>query len=120
MSIDQAFIASILTVVGYSINDTVVVYDRIREYIILYQKRNRRDVINMALNSTLSRTIITAATTAVVLLIMFVFGGEVIRGFVFAMLIGIIVGTYSSLFIATPLVFDTVSDDSKLIGKRVE
>jgi len=120
MSIDQAFIASILTVVGYSINDTVVVYDRIREYIILYQKRNRRDVINMALNSTLSRTIVTAATTAVVLLIMFVFGGEVIRGFVFAMLIGVIVGTYSSLFIATPLVFDTVSDDSKLIGKRVE
>src|SRR6056297_87427 len=108
MEIDQAFIAAILTVVGYSINDTVVVYDRVREYIKLYPKRERFQIMNTALNSTLSRTFSTSLSTFVVLLTIFIFGGEVIRGFVFALLIGVIVGTYSSLFIASPVVYDTV------------
>jgi len=108
MEIDQAFIAAILTVVGYSINDTVVVYDRVREYLKLYPKRDRFQIINTALNSTLSRTFSTSLSTFVVLLTIFIFGGEVIRGFVFALLIGVVVGTYSSLFIASPVVYDTV------------
>lgn len=106
MEIDQAFIAAILTVVGYSINDTVVVFDRIREYLGLHPKKNKKEVINDALNSTLSRTINTSISTFIVLLIIFLFGGEVIRGFVFALMIGVIVGTYSSLSIATPVVVD--------------
>jgi SecD/SecF fusion protein len=108
LEIDQSFIAAILTVVGYSVNDTVVVFDRIREYRKLYPKRESREMMNLALNSTISRTINTSMTTLVVLFTIFVFGGESIRGFTFALLIGIIVGTYSSLFIATPIVFDTV------------
>jgi SecD/SecF fusion protein len=107
MDIDQAFIAAILTVVGYSVNDTVIIFDRVREYLPLYRKRPRRDVINMALNSTLVRTINTSATTLVVLLAIFMFGGEVIRGFVFALLFGIGFGTYSSLFVATPILYET-------------
>jgi SecD/SecF fusion protein len=95
-------------VVGYSVNDTVVVFDRIREYRKLYPKRESREMMNLALNSTISRTINTSMTTLVVLFTIFVFGGESIRGFTFALLVGIIVGTYSSLFIATPIVFDTV------------
>lgn len=106
LEIDQAFIAAILTVVGYSINDTVVVFDRIREYIGLHPKHGQMQQINSALNSTLSRTINTSMTTFVVLLIIFIFGGEVIRGFVFALMIGVIVGTYSSLAIATPIMID--------------
>jgi len=106
MEIDQAFIAAILTVVGYSINDTVVVFDRIREYFKLYPKRLRTDVYNLALNSTISRTFSTSLSTFLVLLAIFLFGGEVIRGFTFALLIGIIVGTYSSLFISTPVMFE--------------
>ncbi len=108
LEIDQAFIAAILTVVGYSINDTVVVFDRIREFTTLYPKRERGNIINDALNSTLSRTFSTSLSTFVVLLTIFIFGGEVIRGFVFALLVGVVVGTYSSLFIATPVVYDTV------------
>ncbi|MCK4663913.1 MAG: protein translocase subunit SecDF [Bacteroidales bacterium] len=108
LEIDQAFIAAILTVVGYSINDTVVVFDRVREYLGLYKKRERSEIINSALNSTLSRTFSTSLSTFVVLLTIFIFGGEVIRGFTFALMIGIIVGTYSSLFIASPIVYDTV------------
>jgi SecD/SecF fusion protein len=108
LEIDQAFIAAILTVVGYSINDTVVVFDRIREYLGLpsYKKVPFDQTINASLNATLSRTINTSMTTLLVLLIIFIFGGVVIRGFIFAILIGILVGTYSSLFIATPLVYD--------------
>ncbi|MFO8234843.1 MAG: protein translocase subunit SecDF [Bacteroidales bacterium] len=113
MEIDQAFIAAILTVVGYSINDTVVVYDRVREYIKLYPKRERFQIINTALNSTLSRTFSTSLSTFVVLLAIFIFGGEVIRGFAFALLIGVIVGTYSSLFVASPVVYDTVHKKAK-------
>ncbi len=114
LEIDQAFIAAILTVVGYSINDTVVVFDRIREYVGLYRKRDRDEILNLALNSTLSRTFSTSLSTFVVLLTIFIFGGEVIRGFIFALLIGVIVGTYSSLFIATPIVFDTVRKDKTI------
>ena len=108
MEIDQAFIAAILTVVGYSINDTVVVFDRVREFIGLYKKRERTEIMNNALNSTLSRTFSTSLSTFIVLLTIFILGGEVIRGFVFALLVGVVVGTYSSLFIATPVVYDTV------------
>lgn len=108
MSVDQAFIAAILTVVGYSINDTVVVFDRIREYLLLYSKRDRKEILNVSLNSTLSRTFMTSLTTFLVLLAIFIFGGEVIRGFVFAILVGIVVGTYSSMFVATPVVYDTM------------
>ncbi|MBN1113171.1 MAG: protein translocase subunit SecDF [Bacteroidales bacterium] len=108
LEIDQAFIAAILTVVGYSINDTVVVFDRIREFIGLHPKQERREIMNNALNSTLSRTFSTSLSTFVVLLAIFLFGGEVIRGFVFALLVGVVVGTYSSLFIATPIVYDTI------------
>ena len=108
LEVDQAFIAAILTVVGYSINDTVVVFDRIREYRHIYRKRGDYQTINDALNSTLSRTFSTSFTTFLVILVIFIFGGEVIRGFTFALLIGIVVGTYSSLFIATPLVYSTI------------
>jgi SecD/SecF fusion protein len=108
LEIDQAFIAAILTVVGYSVNDSVIIFDRMREYIGLYPKRDRASIINSALNSTLSRTFSTSFSTFVVLLTIFLFGGEVIRGFVFALMVGVIVGTYSSLFIASPIVYDTV------------
>ncbi|HWR75468.1 MAG TPA: protein translocase subunit SecDF [Bacteroidales bacterium] len=107
MDIDQAFIAAILTVVGYSINDTVVIYDRIREYLPLYRKRSAKEVYNLALNSTLARTLNTGMATIFVLIIVFIFGGEVIRGFIFALLFGIVFGTYSSLFISTPVLYET-------------
>ena len=107
MEIDQSFIAAILTVIGYSVNDTVVVFDRLREFLPLYRKRPVKDVLNLALNDTLSRTLNTGMTTILVLIAMFFFGGATIRGFLFAMLIGIIIGTYSSIFVATSLVYDT-------------
>jgi SecD/SecF fusion protein len=110
MEIDQHFIAAILTVIGYSMNDTVIVFDRVREYLGGKAKGNFNSIVNQSINSTMSRTINTSLTMILVLLIMFVFGGESIRGFIFAMLIGIIVGTYSSLFIATPVLVDTISD----------
>lgn len=108
LEIDQAFIAAILTVIGYSVNDTVIVFDRIREFLNLHPKRKRDENMNAAMNSTLSRTVNTSVTTFFVLLVIFVFGGEVIRGFVFALMVGIIVGTYSSLFISTPVTYDTM------------
>lgn len=110
MEVGQAFIAALLTVVGYSINDTVVVFDRIREYIGLHKREDVAVVTNKALNSTLSRTINTSISTFVVLLMIFIAGGESIKGFVFALMIGVVVGTYSSLCIATPLALD--------LGKR--
>ena len=106
MEIDQAFIAAILTVIGYSINDTVVIFDRVREYNTLYPKRDRAQNINEALNATLSRTFSTSMSTFVVLLAIFVFGGESIRGFVFALLLGVIVGTFSSLGIAPQIAYE--------------
>lgn len=117
MEIDQHFIAAILTVIGYSMNDTVIVFDRVREYLGGKAKGNFNDIVNQSINSTMSRTINTSLTMILVLLIMFVFGGESIRGFIFAMLVGIVVGTYSSLFIATPVLVDTISDAEH---KRIE
>ena len=107
MEIDQAFIAAILTVIGYSLNDTVVVFDRIREFLGVHTKWKFNRTIDSALNSTLSRTLNTSLTTLIVLLAIFIFGGESIRGFMFALIIGVVVGTYSSVFIATPVMFDT-------------
>ncbi|SFN88522.1 SecD/SecF fusion protein [Bizionia echini] len=108
MEIDQAFIAAILTVIGYSLNDTVVVFDRIREFFNEHTSWPFNKVINVSLSSTLSRTLNTSLTTLVVLLAIFIFGGDSIRGFMFALIVGVIVGTYSSLFIATPLMYDAV------------
>jgi len=109
MEMDQHFIAAILTVIGYSMNDTVIVFDRIREYLGGNKKGHFKDVVNASINSTLSRTLNTSLMMILVLLTMFLFGGESIRGFIFAMLVGIIVGTYSSLFIATPVLVDTMT-----------
>jgi SecD/SecF fusion protein len=114
LEIDQAFIAAILTVIGYSINDSVVVFDRVREF--LANKRSDEDtpsVVNRALNDTLSRTLITGMSTIFVVIILFIFGGETIKGFTFAMLIGIIIGTYSSLCIGTPVLVDFSAKDEK-------
>lgn len=114
LEVDQAFIAAILTVIGYSINDTVVVFDRIREYHKLYPKREEGIVDDEALNSTLRRTFSTSLSTLVVLFAIFVFGGTSIKGFVFALLVGIGLGTYSSVFIATPVAYDMI----RLFPKR--
>jgi len=108
LEIDQAFIAAILTVIGYSINDTVIVYDRVREYLHLYPKRKLESNMDHAMNSTLRRTFSTSLSTLVVLFAIFLFGGTSIQGFTFALLVGIGVGTYSSIFVATPIVFDTI------------
>ena len=110
LEIDQAFIAAILTIIGYSINDTVIIFDRIREYINLYPKKELKVNMNNALNSTLARTINTSGTTLIVLLTIFIFGGEVIRGFTFALLVGVLVGTYSSLFVASPIAYDLIGE----------
>ncbi|MGQ8867742.1 protein translocase subunit SecDF [Myroides sp. TSA_177.3] len=113
MEIDQHFIAAILTVIGYSMNDTVIVFDRVREFIAGKTKGDFNKIVNDSVNTTLSRTINTSLTLIFVLLIMFIFGGDSIRGFIFAMLIGIIVGTYSSLFLATPVLVDTMPRKDK-------
>ena len=115
LDIDQAFIAAILTVIGYSINDTVVVFDRIREYLSLHHSKtdDPKTVINQAINSTLSRTIITALTVIFVLVVLFIFGGAVLRGFSFALLIGVCFGTYSSICVATPVIVDFGKKDLK-------
>lgn len=108
MEIDQSFIAAILTVVGYSVNDTVIIFDRIRENVGLYPKRDRLTVMNDAINATLSRTFSTAISTMVVLIAIFSFGGETIRGFIFAMLFGVAIGTYSSIFVASPISYEFI------------
>lgn len=120
MEIDQAFIAAILTVVGYSINDTVVVFDRIREFQAEHQARkfSLATVVNNALNTTLSRTVITALTTFIVLLVLFLAGGETIKGFSFALLAGVVVGTYSSIFIATPVLLEFIKDEPVVEKKK--
>ncbi len=113
LDVDQTFIAAILTVIGYSINDSVVIFDRIREYRTLYPKRGVRMNVNEALNSTLSRTVNTGGTTLVVLIAISIFGGEVIRGFSVALIVGIIIGTYSSIFVGTPVVYDFYARNEK-------
>ena len=117
LEIDQAFIAAILTVIGYSINDTVIVYDRIREYLKIYPKRDLKSNMDHAMNSTLRRTMNTSMTTLVVLLVIFIFGGANIRGFIFALLVGIAIGTYSSIFVAAPIVYEAQTRAKKLIRK---
>ncbi|KAF0239517.1 MAG: SecD/SecF fusion [Prolixibacteraceae bacterium] len=117
LEIDQAFIAAILTVIGYSINDTVIVYDRIREFLHIHPKRTLHDNMDHAMNSTLRRTLNTSLTTLLVLLIIFIFGGANIRGFVFALLVGIGVGTYSSVFVASPIVYELSTRVKKLVAK---
>ncbi|MFT5916237.1 MAG: SecD/SecF fusion protein [Bacteroidia bacterium] len=107
--IDQVFVAAMLTIIGYSINDTVVVFDRVREYLGIQGANNLKHTFNQSINNTMSRTIVTSVTTLLVVLVLFLFGGEVLRGFSFALLIGIVIGTYSSVFIATPVVYDTIS-----------
>jgi SecD/SecF fusion protein len=109
LDIDAAFIAAILTVIGYSINDTVVVFDRVREFMGIHKhETDTPHVINDAINQTLSRTLVTSFTTLLVVLVLFLFGGEALKGFTFALLVGIGVGTYSSICIATPIVLDFV------------
>jgi SecD/SecF fusion protein len=108
MEINQAFIAAVLTVIGYSLNDTVVVFDRIREYRNINTSWELPRVVDSALNSTLSRTLNTSFTTLVVLVSIFIFGGESIRGFMFALIVGVLIGTYSSVFVATPVMYDTL------------
>ncbi len=107
MEVGQSFIAAILTVVGYSLNDTVVIFDRIREFAGIHTKWNYTKVVDKALSSTLGRTINTSLTTLLVMMAIFLFGGDSIKGFMFALIVGVVVGTYSSLFIATPIMFDT-------------
>ena len=106
LEIDQSFIAAILTIIGYSMNDTVVVFDRVRELVGLYPKRDRKEVINEAINATLTRTLSTSLSTFLVLVVIFLLGGETIRGFVFAMMVGVVIGTYSTLFVAIPVAYD--------------
>ncbi|WP_294597756.1 protein translocase subunit SecDF [uncultured Rikenella sp.] len=119
LTVDQSFIAAILTIIGYSINDTVVIFDRIRENQHLYPRRSRRENINHAINSTLARTVNTAGSTFVVLLAIFIFGGEVIRGFVFALMFGVVIGTFSSVFVATPVAYDMMTRKEKRTGKTI-
>jgi len=120
MEADQTLIAAVLTIIGYSINDTVIIFDRIREYVQLHPKREYSVNVNEALNSTLSRTVNTAGTTLVVLLAIFIFGGEMIRGFSFALMFGIFFGTYSSVFVATPIAFDLMMGKHKKLVKIKE
>ena len=106
LQIDQAIIAAFLTIVGYSLNDTVVIFDRIREYATLFKTQPYDSVVNRSINRTLSRTVVTSGTTLLVVVTLFIFGGEVLRGFAFALIIGVIVGTYSSIFVASPIVVE--------------
>jgi SecD/SecF fusion protein len=110
LEIDQAFVAAILTVIGYSVNDTVIVFDRIREFIDTYAGKSKEEVFNLAINNTLSRTLITSGTTLVVVISLFVFGGGSIKGFAFALMIGILFGTYSSIFVASAVVVDLIKE----------
>jgi len=115
LEIDQHFIAAVLTVIGFSMNDTVIVFDRIREYSSTMRGAEKGAIINKAINDTLSRTIMTSLTVFLTLLILFIVGGEVTKGFAFAMLIGVITGTYSSIFVAAPILVDFMRN--KPLGK---
>ena len=113
LTIDQAIIAAFLTIVGYSLNDTVVVFDRIREYTNLFKTEAYDHIVNRSINNTLSRTVVTSGTTLLVVITLFIFGSEVLRGFAFALAIGIIIGTYSSIFVASPVVVELRQRDAK-------
>lgn len=106
LQIDQAIIAAFLTIVGYSLNDTVVVFDRVREYTALFKTEDYVNIVNKSINNTLSRTVVTSGTTLLVLIVLFIFGSEVLRGFAFALIIGVVVGTYSSVYVASPVVVE--------------
>jgi preprotein translocase SecF subunit len=106
VQIDQSLIAAFLTIVGYSLNDTVVVFDRVREYVNLFKTEPFDEVVNRSINATLSRTVVTSVTTFIVVAILFLFGGEVLRGFSFALIIGVVIGTYSSVFVASPTIVE--------------
>lgn len=106
LQVDQAIIAAFLTIVGYSLNDTVVVFDRVREYVNLFKTEPFDEIVNRSINATLSRTVVTSVTTLIVVSILFIFGGEVLRGFSFALIIGVIIGTYSSVFVASPTIVE--------------
>jgi SecD/SecF fusion protein len=118
MEVDQQFIAAILTIIGYSIMDSVIIFDRIREYTRIHPKLDLKSNIDMAINSTLGRTINTSGITILVLIIIFIFGGEVLRGFIFALLIGVTIGTYSSVFNATPIAYDLIMLSKKRKEKK--
>jgi SecD/SecF fusion protein len=121
LDVDQQFIAAVLTIIGYSINDNVVIFDRIREYRKIYPKRALDQNVNEALNSTLSRTINTALTTLIVLVAIAIFGGESIRGFSVALALGVAVGTYSSIFVGTPIMYDlNIFMDKRLAAKAAK
>jgi len=117
MQIDQSIIAAFLTIVGYSLNDTVVIFDRIREYSNIYKTEAYGDMVNRSINHTLSRTVVTSGTTLLVVGTLFIFGGEVLRGFAFALIIGILIGTYSSIFVASPVVVE-LRARAKATGRR--
>ncbi len=117
MEVDQTFIAAILTVIGYQINDTVVVFDRVRENVGLYPKQDFGTTINQSINSTLGRTVMTSASTLLVLLCIFVLGGDAIRSFTFAMICGVIIGTFASIFVAAPVAYLTDSRRNKARAK---
>jgi SecD/SecF fusion protein len=120
LEIDQTFIGAVLTAIGYSINDKVVIFDRVREYTQLYRKRGMMQVFNDSLNSTLARTINTSISTLIVLLCIFILGGESIRSFAFAMILGVIFGTMSSLFIASPIAYQIIKMTDKKGEKEEE
>ncbi|MFN8236949.1 MAG: protein translocase subunit SecD [Chitinophagales bacterium] len=120
LEIDQTFIAAILTVIGYSLNDTVIIFDRLREYLKLRPNAVMKDTMNAAINSTLSRTFNTAFTVFIVVFILFIFGGSVLKGFSFAMLIGVVVGIYSSVFIASPIMYDLDKDHDKYVAAETK
>ena len=119
LEVNQAFIAAILTIIGYAINDTVVVFDRIREFLSLYPKRPFYENVNNAVNTTLARTINTSMTTLVTLIAIFLFGGETIRGFIFALILGVCIGTAATIFVATPIAYDLMAKaDKKKAAKK--
>jgi SecD/SecF fusion protein len=118
LEIDQHFIAAILTVIGFSMNDTVIVFDRVREYFRKKKGVSKVDIINSAINDTLSRTIMTSLSLFLTVLILFIFGGEATRGFAFAMMIGVITGTYSSIFVAAPVLIDL--DKSNTLENEID
>jgi SecD/SecF fusion protein len=120
LEIDQHFIAAVLTVIGFSMNDTVVVFDRVREYFRKTPNGNKKEIVNRAINDTLSRTIMTSLTVFLTAVILFIFGGEALRGFAFAMAIGVIAGTYSSIFVAAPILVDLDKSDSLRIEEDKE
>ena len=119
LEINLSIVAAVLTIVGYSMNDTVVIYDRIRENLKKFSNLKTLEIINLSINETLSRTIITSVTTLLALFSIFILGGEILRGFAFAMIIGVLIGTYSSIFVASPILkflnvtFKTISKDKE-------